>query len=233
MPQLMMLMPEAKVIHLVRDGRASAASKANRAHKTPLLAAQEWVESLTMGLHNQGLMGPERYLLLRYEDLLREPEATTRTLCNFLGLDYHPEMVAETQPEAGSKAYVKPSFDTSKIEAFKTQLSSSQRRKIEQLQAPLLQRFGYELEFADSLRFHQPMSMVKRVWLRQRSNARQLFISQREGMTNRETHTVKISLSSRIKTFLLYLAYDFMPKRAFRRLFRKRFVKQHVYQESS
>lgn len=225
-PQLMMLVPEAKIVHVVRDGRASAASKANRAHKTLLLAAQEWVESLTMGLHNQGLMGEERYKLLRYEDLLSAPEATTRELCAFLGLEFDPAMVAETPRENDGNAYVKSAFDTSKIDAFKTQLTTSQRRQTERLQAPLLQRFGYELEFSDSLRLHRPMSMLKRVWLRQRSNAAQLLVAKREGMTNRETRVVKVSLSSRLKTFVYYLAFDFIPKRAFRRLFRKRFVKE-------
>ena len=100
--------------------------------------------------------------------------------------------------------------------------------------SPIATRTGglvYELEFPDSLKQHQPMSMGKRLWLRQRSNAKQLLVAKRQGMTNRETHVVKVSLSSRVKTFLFYLAYDFMPKRAFRRLFRKRFVKQHRYQK--
>jgi amino acid adenylation domain-containing protein len=34
----------------------------------------------------------ERWCAVRFEDLLREPEAELRRLCAFLGLDYHPDM---------------------------------------------------------------------------------------------------------------------------------------------
>jgi amino acid adenylation domain-containing protein len=45
---------------------------------------------------------PRRQALVRFEDLVREPERTLRGLCAFLGLDYRPEM-AQPYRDAGSE----------------------------------------------------------------------------------------------------------------------------------
>ena len=53
-PDLLALIPDAKIIHIIRDGRATALSHANRTKKNIYLAAQEWVEGNIMALQKSG-----------------------------------------------------------------------------------------------------------------------------------------------------------------------------------
>jgi hypothetical protein len=36
---------------------------------------------------------PDKYYLMKFEDLVREPEANLRSLCSFLGVEFQPEML--------------------------------------------------------------------------------------------------------------------------------------------
>jgi hypothetical protein len=38
-------------------------------------------------------VGPDRYREFHYEDLIDDPETTVRVICDFLGLQFHPEML--------------------------------------------------------------------------------------------------------------------------------------------
>lgn len=223
--KLLLLVPEAKIIHVVRDGRAAAYSKASRAHRNLCLAGQEWVESNVAGLHNQAMIGETQYLMVRYEDILMQPEATLTRVCTFLGLEFTRAMLEPDQQEDATTAYVKSGLDASKIHAWRLKLSAVQIRKLEAVQGPMLERFGYELENPELVKQHQPMSMSRRIWLAQRSNFRQLFVSKRQGMTNRETVAVNVPLRTRINHFVFYFWYEFMPKKLFQRTFRKRWIK--------
>ena len=225
-PELLMLVPNAKFIHVVRDGRATAASKHQRAHKNLKLAGQEWVESITMGLNNVAMLGEDQYKMVRYEDLLTQPEAVLKELCHFLELPFESSMLEAATSGNEDDQYVKSALDPSKADAFKKQLSSSQLQQLERIQAPFLKRFGYELTHSKALQQHRPMTVGKRLRLSQANNLRQLFIGKRMGMIDRKNVELRISWSSRIKTFVYMLAYDLMPKRTLRRVFRKRFVKQ-------
>lgn len=222
-PQLLMLVPEAKIIHVVRDGRASAESKARRAQKKLMLAAQEWVESTALGIHYEGTLGSNCYKLVRYEDLLQQPEQTARELCDFLGLSFDAAMLESG--EAQENAYVKSTLDIGKIDGYKKRLSTGALRNIERLQAPLLQRFGYELHFSDSLQKHAPMRIGKRIRLSLLNQLKQLFTSKHEAMIDRQTKVIRVPFSTRLRTFVLYVGNEFLPKPVYRRVFRKRFIK--------
>ena len=90
--------PEAKFIYMARDGRDVAVSAKtsifNRYHA--YYVAQLWSREQRLGLSWLSQLPPERIMLLKYEDLLRDPAAATEHLCDFLGerfekrmLDYH------------------------------------------------------------------------------------------------------------------------------------------------
>ena len=113
---LLMLFPEAKIIHIVRDGRAVAFSAFQRGKKNLLLAAQAWVDGTIQGMVNQSKLGPGQYHMVRYEDLLSQPEQTLNELCLFLQLPYDQRMLQSNQAEdqRDETKYVKPSLDTKK-----------------------------------------------------------------------------------------------------------------------
>jgi hypothetical protein len=77
--------PEARCIQITREPRDIFASY-KRKHKAlaPELFARRWRGSAETGLKNQKHYGEDRYLILRYEDLVQEPEAQIEKLVDFL-----------------------------------------------------------------------------------------------------------------------------------------------------
>ncbi|MEM8907140.1 MAG: sulfotransferase, partial [Bacteroidota bacterium] len=175
---LFTLLPETKIIHIVRDGRATANSFARRAYKNLYLSAQEWVDGNISGMVCQEWVGKEQLLIIHYEDLLQQPETSIRSVCDFLGLPFHEAMLDLRQgstPEQEAKQYVKSKFDLKKINQYQTQLTPHQIRKIEQIQGPLLKKLGYTLQFEHSPKAFQQLSIGRRIWLNQKDNLRNLF----------------------------------------------------------
>lgn len=93
-PTLLTHFPDAKFIHIVRDGRAIMASFFNLtwgpAH--PKSAAESWLRKLTPGLAAECAY-PDRVLRVRYEDLIEEPKKTLQSICAFANLPYREEML--------------------------------------------------------------------------------------------------------------------------------------------
>ena len=101
MAMLAAVLPEARFVHIVRDGRDAALSI------VPLWfgpnsveeAAADWRDTV-LEARRQAATLPH-YLEVRYEDLVREPEPTLRRVCAAIRLDYDPAMLryAERAPE--------------------------------------------------------------------------------------------------------------------------------------
>jgi sulfotransferase family protein len=93
---LLRLFPAARFIHLVRDGRAVAASllPLDWGPNNVLHAAEFWMARCAQGLAAELEWGSERVLRVRYEDLLNQPEASMRRIADFAGLDYEPQMAS-------------------------------------------------------------------------------------------------------------------------------------------
>ncbi|WP_203293572.1 sulfotransferase family protein [Maricaulis parjimensis] len=101
--QLGRLLPEARFIHVVRDGRDVATSLMERdwkdANGTPFphvsrpdAALKYWSDLVTIGLKAERAL-PGRVLRVPYEELVRRPKATLTAVCEFLDLDYERTLV--------------------------------------------------------------------------------------------------------------------------------------------
>ena len=79
--------PEAKVIHLLRDPRDVVASLQRMpwAANSVVTNARIW---LSDNLRAWGYRAQPGYLLVRYEDLVAEPERELRRVCGAIGVDY-------------------------------------------------------------------------------------------------------------------------------------------------
>lgn len=226
--EILHLIPSAKIIHIVRDGRATAYSNSTRAHQDILLAAQAWVKGNVVALSNQQLVGKDQYLIVKYEDLLAFPEKTMREVCQFLELPFDEKMLDLTNGN-DEKNYVKSTFDTSKIHQFKKQISPKNIRKIESIQSPLLQKMGYELIFPETLNQAKPLSLYQQIFLRQKDNVKMLFRSKRMGMVDRKNVEISISWRNRLSKFLMNFGKDFFPKEVYQRLWEKGYNKERFY----
>jgi protein-tyrosine sulfotransferase len=102
--KLLTWFPNARFIHIIRDGRDVSCSlrnhpkeKIDKGKIVPALinrpiaeCAQRWLSDTSSGLVYRA---HPRYHELKYEDLVTDPETVLRELCEFLDEDYQPSMV--------------------------------------------------------------------------------------------------------------------------------------------
>jgi hypothetical protein len=94
MPAVEALLPEARFIHIFRDGRDVAVSIRPlwfAPGKDMATIARYWCERIEQGRHDGARVAA--YLEVRYEALLADPERELRRVCGFAGLDFHPAML--------------------------------------------------------------------------------------------------------------------------------------------
>lgn len=81
--------PDARIIHLVRDGRDVALSLFGRKHDFSAYniyyAAQYWQKYVDVCREQGSYLPAGQYLQIRYEDILNDKEAALRTVCDFIG----------------------------------------------------------------------------------------------------------------------------------------------------
>lgn len=88
------LFPQAQYIHIIRDGRDVVASYLKAGlYQNEQEACHRWLNSIKLAQDFGHKVGPARYLEIRYEDLVRQPEPTIQQICTFLTLPYQPHML--------------------------------------------------------------------------------------------------------------------------------------------
>jgi hypothetical protein len=98
------LWPDARFIHLIRDGRNVALSYADVPFgpKNAATAAKLWSGRVRAGLRDGRALGGKRYMEVNYEDLVEDAEGETKDLCEFLELDFDPGMLNYTETVGGA-----------------------------------------------------------------------------------------------------------------------------------
>jgi len=156
---LFQLFPQARMIHIVRDGRSVAASvmKLDWGPNTINAAAYWWINRVAHGLAAESFFGSERIMRVRYEDLVLEPQSTLQALCSFLQIEYEPSMVTGTGFRMPKQiAHIHPFVGTvpnaSRIYAWQNELTSRQVEIFESIGGQFLTCLGYELKFGPNAR---------------------------------------------------------------------------------
>ena len=87
--------PDARFIFMVRDGRdvAVSAKKSIFNHFHAYYSAERWRREQRLGLDWLAKLPPEQITLLKYEDLISDPDTVTRHLCDFLDEPFEEEML--------------------------------------------------------------------------------------------------------------------------------------------
>lgn len=101
LPLLGQLFPSAGFIHMVRDGRDVALSMLDlrRLHRHTATVGFVWARRVRRGRIEGKRLGSNSYIEIRYEDLVRDPEAELTRICAFLGSPFRPAML-EHDPRA-------------------------------------------------------------------------------------------------------------------------------------
>ena len=93
MPRIGSVLPEARFIHLIRDGRDVALSltEVEWGPETIPEAAKKWKQWIAKARRQAKRV--DHYMELRYEDLVTDPEPALRRVCEFAELDFSPDML--------------------------------------------------------------------------------------------------------------------------------------------
>lgn len=201
--ELRLYFPTAKIIHLVRDPRPNAKSLRDRQYQHLELAANYWCELNQSGLGAGLLLDDSAYLLLRYEDLLSAPEAALKRVCDFLDINYDPEMISKLATATNTNlpgAYVKKQLDTGKISSWKTHLPEREVEKIEKQCGRLMDHLGYS-RLVEPAIAHQPLKAGRKLWLELGDAWRLLWLAKRRVMLGRTLESQRIPFSKRVAKF--------------------------------
>ena len=148
--------PDARFIHLVRDGRdvAVSAKRSVFNHFHPHYVGRLWSEQQRAAVELARKLPPETMLGVRYEDLLDDPGKAVRRVCGFIGEDYSDALLdyfesAEAKSLAGhSRSWEncdKPVLKANHSK-YKRELSAGEIEAFELQAFAELKHFGYALE---------------------------------------------------------------------------------------
>ena len=155
---LQRMFPTAQFIHPIRDGRDCVASMLDLEDGTwDNATAQQcmlaWMEAIEFGERARQRLPSDTFLDFRYEDLVRDPETTLRTMCDFLGEDFDPRMLhpetVSTQivtAEETWHARTRTAISTASIGTYSEKLSKETLALCEAVMGERLERLGYVLE---------------------------------------------------------------------------------------
>jgi hypothetical protein len=151
------LFPDARFVHLVRDGRDAALSflampegivTETWAHpRTAAEFASQWRTEVEAAQRLGRRAGPRRYHELRYEELVADPERELGRICDFAGLAYEPAMLeyaseVDVSAKPHQQSLKRP--PTVGLRDWRTQLSAEDAAGFEEVAGDLLRRLGYE-----------------------------------------------------------------------------------------
>jgi hypothetical protein len=149
---LLRLFPDLLFLNVVRDPRAQVASMTRAVihDYDPLLNALTWVRAHDAALAVARAY-PDRVLTIRYEDFLRDDEATLRSVCGFLGIDFLPAMLdvsrsSEARRIAGMSALWSSNALApvpTNADKFRATLTTTDIETIETVTAGHMARYGY------------------------------------------------------------------------------------------
>jgi len=179
MPTIKREVPDALFVHVVRDGRDAALSMKKQHGADKLWWAQEraiyawallWQWTVQKG-RRCGKRFPADYLEVRYEDLVRDPEKTLRTVGEFLDHDLDYGRIQKnsigrvSSPNTVWKEESGPETFSS-IGRWKNKLSQSEIAALEALIGDCLEEFGYSLstERRGSARLDSRLSLMRTLY---------------------------------------------------------------------
>ena len=148
------LFPEARFVHLVRDGRdvALAYLERNKGPSSVAEGAFHWRLRVSRGRRAGERLGPDRYQEYSYEALIDDPEGTVRDVCRFLKLDYHHQMLDYGDTAVRFLAVAKHPEDhqhlamapTKGLIDWRRSMSAHDLALFEAIGGDLLEELGYE-----------------------------------------------------------------------------------------
>ncbi|HJN06527.1 MAG TPA: sulfotransferase [Bacteroidales bacterium] len=154
---LLKIFPEAKFIHIIRDYRDNFVSIKNVDFELPIpsLVVQKW-KYFFKKFNKDGAERPDTYYVIKYEDLVKDPEIQLEKLCKFIGAEYKASVfnfhnkkdeILKTYPPGYIQNYhssLMKKINTSKIGVWKKQLSPWKIKLMDATAGKVAVQAGYE-----------------------------------------------------------------------------------------
>jgi hypothetical protein len=153
--------PDARIIHMIRDPRAVDVSEVRRRLGAPTTVPYRWLVGMPAVLRAFVLLEvtwawaiatdrhrrlarryPGRYLGVRFEDLVGDPEATLRTVCTFLGVEPEPRMLQRTVTSKGAMQCM-AGFDAGAADRWRGSIGGPSLRLMEGTLGRRMRALGY------------------------------------------------------------------------------------------
>jgi len=155
-PVLAHTYPSARFIIIQRDPRAVCASKKKQEEQYPwIFLGRQWRK--LAAIHHILSSDPaleNRLLGIRQENFLHAPEETTHHICDFLGIEWHPNIADPTaykdgdgKPWRQNTSYGEggQAFDRTAVERWRKVLTERETALIERICGPEMSLFDYEV----------------------------------------------------------------------------------------
>ncbi|MEB3359570.1 MAG: sulfotransferase [Synechococcales bacterium] len=138
--RLLHVWPEARFIHIIRDGRDVARSCIGMGWAGNVwCGVDRWLEAEQLWESLQRSLTPDRYIELTYEELIANPKETLMRLSEFLNVPYDEAMISYSE----KSTYDLP--DPAFIQQWRRKLSELEIRLVESRISKQLIERGYEL----------------------------------------------------------------------------------------
>ena len=133
--------PQARFIHVIRDGRDCAASFHRRWRFNPVRTIYRWKKAVRAGMHESAALG-SRYTEMRYEDVTESPERAFRELLEFLDLPFEDAVLrsARSRPDRAASQETEVRRNVRRAEDY---FGTAVVRKLEAVAGRLLTELGY------------------------------------------------------------------------------------------
>jgi len=159
MKLLTQLFPEARFVHIVRDVRSVALSLVEMPEewgtRTVPEGAARWRHRVSRGHAEGTALGPDRYLEVRYEDLVAEAERELRRLVEFLLLPWDDAVLQYAErglsrvPSGSQAIHGNVASAPKTTRDWRTQMSPEDLEVVEAIAGDAMTEMGYERAVPD------------------------------------------------------------------------------------
>jgi len=141
LPILGELFPDAKYVHMVRDGRDVALSVMGRywGAKNVFTAAREWKGAIGQVDAFLGTLPDEKKLVITYEGMLARPVEAFAQIIGFLDIENTNNRLLDAIARPLAADLMRTNYDK-----WRTRMSAAERTRFERVAAGTLARHGYE-----------------------------------------------------------------------------------------
>lgn len=170
------IFPAAQFVHIIRDGRDVALSTLEKwgdkePHVDLYYAARMWVRRIHQARRAARQLMPSSYYEVHYEALVQDPEGELRSICDFLGETYVPQMAKQHRQArhqlrpAGFHAPVRQPPSPGRAGRWQREMSTNDLRLYQSVAGPLLRQLGYPVEHVGHMAPEERLRLA-RLWLK-------------------------------------------------------------------